>query len=210
MIAKTVAILLADLGVAKSHSRPHVSNDNPYSEAQFKTLKYRPDYPDRFGSVADARRWGRGFFAWYNDQHHHTGLALLTPAAVHTGRAETVRQQRQVVLQQAYQAHPERFVRGQPQPTKLPEAVWINPPPSPADLSAPAPQTAKVASAPDAGQLAASTTLRYTDVRGPEDRATLRSDLSAGPADGVAGQGGYHVIPAHTDPLSGATLSSKR
>ena len=80
MIAKTVAILLADLGVAKSHSRPHVSNDNPYSEAQFKTLKYRPDYPDRFGSVADARSWGRGFFAWYNDQHHHTGLALLTPA----------------------------------------------------------------------------------------------------------------------------------
>ena len=142
MIAKTVAILLADLGVAKSHSRPHVSNDNPYSEAQFKTLKYRPDYPDRFGSVADARQWGRGFFAWYNDQHHHTGLALLTPATVHTGRAETVRQQRQVVLQQAYQAHPERFVRGRPQPTKLPEAVWINPPPSPADLSAPAPQTA--------------------------------------------------------------------
>ena len=212
MIAKTVAILLADLGVAKSHSRPHVSNDNPYSEAQFKTLKYRPDYPDRFGSVADARQWGRGFFAWYNDQHHHTGLALLTPATVHTGRAEIVRQQRQVVLQQAYQAHPERFVRGRPQPTKLPEAVWINPPPNPTDLSAPAPQTAtaEVAAAPGTGQLAASTTLRYTDIRGPEDRATLRSDPSAVPADGVAGQGGDHVIPAHTDPFSGATLSSKR
>jgi putative transposase len=211
MIAKPVTILLADLGVAKSHSRPHVSNDNPYSEAQFKTLKYRPNYPDRFGSVADARQWGRDFFAWYNDQHHHTGLALLTPATVHTGRAEIVRQQRQAVLQQAYQTHPERFVRGQPQPTKLPEAVWINPPPSPADRSAPAPQTAtaKVAAAPGTGPLAASTTLRYTDVRGPEDRATLRSDPSAVPADGVAGQGGDHVSPAHTTPL-GATLSSKR
>jgi hypothetical protein len=100
--------------------------------------------------VADARQWGRGFFTWYNDQHHHTGLALLTPATVHTGRAETVRQQRQVVLQQAYQAHPERCVRGRPQPTKLPEAVWSNPPPNPADLSAPAPQTAtaEVAAAP--------------------------------------------------------------
>ena len=203
MIAKTVAILLADLGVAKSHSRPHVSNDNPYSEAQFKTLKYRPDYPDRFGSVADARRWGRGFFAWYNDQHHHSGLGLLTPATVHTGRAETVRHKRQAVLQQAYQTHPERFVRGQPQPTKLPEAVWINPPPSPADLSAPAPQTAtaKVPAALGADQLAPATALRYTDACGSEDRATLRSDPSAVPADGVAGQGGYPVIPAHTGPF---------
>jgi putative transposase len=147
MIAKTVAILLADLGVAKSHSRPHVSNDNPYSEAQFKTRKYRPDYPDRFGSVADARRWGRGFFAWYNDQHHHTGLGLLTPAVVHTGRAETVRQKRQTVLRQAYQVHPERFVNGLPQPAKLPEAVWINPPQSGAATVAPA------AESPD-GQLA--------------------------------------------------------
>ena len=212
MIAKTVAILLADLGVAKSHSRPHVSNDNPYSEAQFKTLKYRPDYPDRFGSVADARRWGRGFFAWYNDQHHHSGLGLLTPATVHTGRAETVRHKRQAALQQAYQTHPERFVRGQPQPTKLPEAVWINPPPNPADLSAPAPQTAtaKAPAALGAEQLAPATALRYTDACGPEDRATLRSDPSAVPADGVAGQGGYHVSPAHTGSLPGATRSSKR
>jgi putative transposase len=212
MTAKTVAILLADLGVAKSHSRPHVSNDNPYSEAQFKTLKYRPDYPDRFGSVADARRWGRGFFAWYNDQHYHTGLALLTPATVHTGRADTVRQQRQVVLQQAYQAHPERFVRGQPQPTKLPEAVWINPPPSTTEMAAPALPiaTIQVAGAPGADQLAPSNALRYTNTCGPEDRATLRSDPSAGPADGVAGQGGDQVLPAHTGPFPGATLSSKR
>lgn len=101
MIAKSVASLLADLGVTKSHSRPHVSNDNPYSEAQFKTLKYRPDYPDRFASSAAARQWARSFFAWYNDEHHHTGLGLLTPAVVHTGQAEAVRQKRQAVLQQA-------------------------------------------------------------------------------------------------------------
>jgi transposase InsO family protein len=212
MIAKTVVSLLADLGVAKSHSRPHVSNDNPYSEAQFKTLKYRPDYPDRFGSLADTRQWARSFFAWYNEQHHHIGLGLLTPMVVHTGRANTVRQQRQAVLQQAYQTHPERFVRGQPQPTKLPEAVWINPPPSTTEPSAPALQiaTIQVAGAPGADQLAPSTALRYTDACGSEDRATLRSDPSAVPADGVAGQGGYHVIPAHTGPLPGATLSSKR
>jgi len=212
MIAKTVVSLLADLGVAKSHSRPHVSNDNPYSEAQFKTLKYRPDYPDRFGSLADARQWARSFFAWYNEQHHHIGLGLLTPTVVHTGRADTVHQQRQAVLQQAYQTHPERFVRGQPQPTKLPEAVWINPPPSTTEPSAPALQiaTIQVAAAPGADQLAPSTALRYTDACGAEDRATLRSDPSAVPADGVAGQGGYHVIPAHVDPFPGATLSSKR
>ena len=109
MIAKSVAVLMADLGVVKSHSRPHVSDDNPFSEAQFKTLKYRADYPERFGSLADARSWARRFFAWYNDCHHHTGLALLTPADVHQGRAETVRKSRQLVLQRAYRAHPERF-----------------------------------------------------------------------------------------------------
>lgn len=128
MIAKSVAVLMAELGVSKSHSRPHVSDDNPFSEAQFKTLKYRPDYPERFGSLADARSWARRFFAWYNDDHHHSGLALLTPAVVHHGRAESVRSQRQEVLWRAYQAHPERFVKGAPMPAKLPEAVWINPP----------------------------------------------------------------------------------
>lgn len=199
MIAKTVAILLADLGVAKSHSRPHVSNDNPYSEAQFKTLKYRPDYPDRFASVAAARQWARRFFAWYNAEHHHTGLGLLTPAVVHTGQAETVRQKRQAVLRHAYLAHPERFVQGQPQPAELPAAVWINPPPSPTEPPA-----------PDVAQLAAATALRYTDACGAEDRATLRSDPSAAPADGVAGQGGRQTDPAHTETPEGATLSLKR
>lgn len=128
MIAKSLAMLLADLGVTKSHSRPHVSDDNPYSEARFKTLKYRPDYPERFGCAADARAWSRSFFAWYNHAHHHSALGLLTPADVHFGRAEQVFQQRQPVLQMAYKEHPERFVKGLPQPPQLPGAVWINPP----------------------------------------------------------------------------------
>lgn len=128
MISKEVTQLMADLGVTKSHSRPHVSNDNPFSEAHFKTVKYRPDYPDRFGGVADARAWGAAFFVWYNDDHHHTALALLTPADVHRGRAEAVRRERQRVLAAAYAAHPERFVQGLPLVPEPPKAVWINPP----------------------------------------------------------------------------------
>ena len=128
MIAKSVAQLLSDLDVVKSHSRPHVSDDNPYSEAQFKTLKYRPDYPDRFGSMIEARRWAQEFFVWYNQEHHHTNLGLLTPAVVHYGEAERVLQKRQEVLALAYAAHPERFVKGAPVPAPLPAAVWINPP----------------------------------------------------------------------------------
>ena len=128
MIAKPVAQLMVDLGVAESHSRPHVSDDNPYSEAQFKTLKYRPDYPDRFGSPMDARQWAQGFFPWYNNDHHHSGLGLMTPAAVHYGRASQIYTERQRVLQLAYAEHPERFVKGLPAPPALPMAVWINPP----------------------------------------------------------------------------------
>ncbi len=128
MTAKSLALLLADLGVTKTHSRPYVSDDNPYSEAQFKTLKYRPDYPSQFGSLEDARTWAQGFFAWYNNQHHHTGLALLTPTEVHYGRAPAVLEARREVLQAAFQQHPERFVHGLPQPPALPTAVWINPP----------------------------------------------------------------------------------
>jgi putative transposase len=130
MRSKTVALLLADLGVTKTHSRPYVSNDNPYSEAQFKTMKYRPDYPDRFGSIQDARAWARPFFHWYNHEHHHSGLALLTPATVHYGQAQTVIDRRQKVLQAAYAAHPERFVRGVPRLPSLPTEVWINKPQS--------------------------------------------------------------------------------
>ena len=128
MIAKSLAMLLADLGVTKSHSRPHVSDDNPYSESQFKTMKYRPDYPERFGCVIDARTWSRSFIGWYNHEHHHSALGLMTPADVHFGRAAQIRQKRQQVLQMAYEQHPERFVKGLPQPPQLPEAVWINPP----------------------------------------------------------------------------------
>jgi putative transposase len=128
MTSKPVALLMADLGVTKTHSRPHVSNDNPFSEAQFKTLKYRPDYPGRFGCQPDARGWAQAFFRWYNYEHHHSALGLLTPADVHFGRAEAVRAQRQQVLVAAYHKNPERFVKGQPTPPQLPQAVWINPP----------------------------------------------------------------------------------
>jgi putative transposase len=128
MTSKTVALLLADLGVTKTHSRPYVSDDNPYSEAQFKTMKYRPDYPDRFGSIQDARAWARPFFQWYNHEHYHSGLALLTPATVHYGQDQAVLDRRQQVLEAAYAAHPERFVRGIPRPPSLPTEVWINKP----------------------------------------------------------------------------------
>jgi putative transposase len=128
MISRPVAFLLADLGVTKTHSRPYTSTDNPYSEAQFKTLKYRPDFPDRFTSILDARLWGRGFFSWYNHEHRHSGIGLMTPAMVHYGRAEQVREQRASILTAAYAAHPERFVHGPPRPRALPEAVWINKP----------------------------------------------------------------------------------
>lgn len=137
MIAKSVAQLLIDLDVVKSHSRPHVPDDNPYSEAQFKTLKYRPGYPERFGCLVDARIWAQGFFAWYNQEHHHAGLGLLTPAVVHHGQAETVLQKRQQVLDVAYAAHPERFVKHPPVPAQLPVAVWINPPKPAGDTTKP-------------------------------------------------------------------------
>ena len=128
MVAKPLALLLADLGVTKSHSRPHTSNDNPFSEAQFKTLKYRPDYPERFGSSADARVWTHSFFDWYNNEHYHSALGLLTPTTVHYGRAPVVIAARQQVLLQAYAKHPDRFVKGTPLHPALPTAVWINPP----------------------------------------------------------------------------------
>lgn len=128
MTARSLALLLSDLGVTKSHSRPHVPDDNPYSEAQFKTMKYRPNYPDRFGCPEDVRGWGRSFFSWYNFEHHHTGLGLMTPATVHYGQAPQVQAQRQRVLEAAFVAHPERFVRGRPTAPTLPEAVWINKP----------------------------------------------------------------------------------
>ena len=128
MTSKSVAFLLADLGVTKTHSRPHVSNDNPFSEPQFKTLKYRPAFPERFGSIHDARAQGHVFFPWYNTEHHHSGLGLLTPHDVHFGLAEQRVAARAAVLTTAYVAHPERFPAGRPRPATAPTEVWINPP----------------------------------------------------------------------------------
>jgi len=144
MRSKPVALLLADLGVTKTHSRPHVSNDNPFSEAQFKTLKYCPQFPERFGSIEDGRAFARVFFPWYNHEHHHSALGFLTPAVVHFDQAARVRDHRQHVLAAAYVAHPERFVNGRPRPADLPQAVWINPP-AKKSTAQDAPQTTIVA-----------------------------------------------------------------
>jgi putative transposase len=128
MRSKPVAFLLADLGVTKTHSRPYTSTDNPYSEAHFKTLKYRPEFPDRFDSIEQAREFCRGFFGWYNHEHRHSGIGLMTPAAVHHGRAPELHAARGRVLDAAYERHPERFVRRPPVPPDLPTAAWINKP----------------------------------------------------------------------------------
>jgi putative transposase len=128
MKSKPVALLLADLGVTKTHSRPRVSDDNPYSESQFKTLKYSPGFPERFGSIEDARSFCREFFDWYNQEHRHGGIGLMTPAMVHQGVAGAVWDARQEVLRTAFNRNPERFVRGIPSPPNLPTAAWINKP----------------------------------------------------------------------------------
>jgi len=127
MKSKLVAHLLGDLGVTKTHSRPHVSNDNCFSESQFKTMKYRPEFPDRFGSIQDARCFSRGFFHWYNKEHHHSGIALHTPENVHYGLTQVLDEARRQTLLNAFAQHPERFVRKLPEPPLLPAAVWINP-----------------------------------------------------------------------------------
>ncbi|OGR30280.1 MAG: integrase [Desulfuromonadales bacterium GWD2_54_10] len=128
MKSKPVAFLMADLGITKTHSRPHTSDDNPFSEAQFKTLKYRPDFPDRFGCIEDARQFCRVFFPWYNNEHKHTGINLLSPTDVHHCEAESIIASRQIVLNTAYASHPERFVRKMPEHKPMQQAVWINPP----------------------------------------------------------------------------------
>jgi putative transposase len=128
MKSQVVAFLLSELGVTKTHSRPYVSNDNPYSESQFKTMKYRPEFPERFGCYQDAHRFCGEFFPWYNHEHHHSGLGYLTPYEVHYGLAQKRREQRAVVLTEAYERNPQRFVRGLPKPALLPTAAWINKP----------------------------------------------------------------------------------
>ena len=128
MKSQPVAGLLATLGITKTHSRPHVSNDNPFSEAHFKTVKYHPHFPSHFGSLEDALAFCRHFFPWYNHEHRHSALAWLTPASVHAGQGAELLRRRHQVLTAAYQAHPERFVHGAPRLQDLPQAVWINPP----------------------------------------------------------------------------------
>lgn len=128
MRSTEVAELLGSLGVEKSHSRPYCSNDNPYSESQFKTMKYSPEYPERFGSLQDARVFGAVFFWWYNTEHRHSGIAMLTPVSVHYGHAEQILANRTQVLEDAWRRNPERFVNGVPTAGSLPDAVWINKP----------------------------------------------------------------------------------
>jgi putative transposase len=128
MKGKPLSQLLVDLGITRSHSRPHTSDDNPFSEAQFKTMKYHPDYPDRFACLDGARQWARGFFRWYNHDHYHSGLNLMTPGSVHYGEAIAVQQQRQSVMTAAFEICPERFRAGLPQVKGAPTAVYINPP----------------------------------------------------------------------------------
>jgi putative transposase len=128
MTAQPVVALMANLGITKTHSRPHVSDDNPYSEAQFKTLKYCPAFPERFGSIEDAATFCRAFFPWYNQEHRHSGIGLMTPATVHHGKSEVVNQVREAALLVAFSNHPERFVRGTPRPPLVPEVAWINKP----------------------------------------------------------------------------------
>ena len=131
MTSKCTAQLLGDLGVTRSLSRPQVSDDNPFSEAQFKTLKYHPGFPRRFAGIDHATGHCRSFFPWYNTEHRHGGISMLTPHAVHQGLAPAVLEERKRTLEAAWLTHPERFVRGIPKPSPLPEAVWINPPETP-------------------------------------------------------------------------------
>ena len=130
MRSKPVGLLLADLSVTKTHSRPYTSNDNPYSESQFKTMKYRPEFPDRFGCLQDGRKFCGTFFPWYNGEHRHSGIGMMTPQMVHYGTAEKIRDLRQSVLDQAYIHPPERFVHSAPKALELPTQVWINKPKS--------------------------------------------------------------------------------
>ena len=173
MRSKPVGLLLADLGVTKTHSRPYVSNDNPYSESQFKTMKYCPQFPSRFGSAEDGRLFCCGFFDYYNFHHRHSGIGLMTPADVHYGRAEQLTTARRQILLEAQQAHPERFVRGTPQPPVLPPQAWINPPLEKTTLHDAAQAPLAAASIPGVPPFSASRNEILIDV--DVDRADLTS-----------------------------------
>jgi putative transposase len=173
MTSKSLALLLAELGVTKTHSRPSISDDNPFSEAQFKTLKYRPDFPERFGSLEDARAHCRVFFEWYNRAHCHSGIGMLTPHDLHHGLAASRRDERAAVLLDAWTKHPERFPHGRPVPPALPTAVWINKPSLAAAPAEPADQRAP--KGPQAGEAVA-----------------LAEMLNAAVEDGITSAGGVH------------------
>ena len=159
MRSRTVAQLLSDLGVEKTHSRPHVSNDNPFSESQFKTLKYRPEFPGRFGSIQQGRLFGQRFFAWYNNEHRHSGIAYLTPAQVHYGRAREILDARHRVITAAALQHRERFVHGLPKRIEAPSAVWINPPSEKITLQDALQPAISISALPEAGPLKTTATL---------------------------------------------------
>lgn len=142
MTSKSLALLYADLGVTKTHSRPNLSDDNPFAEAQLKTLKYRPDFPERFGSIEDARAYCRRFFAWYNREHRHSGIGMITPHELHHGLGDRTRAARARVLLDAWARHPERFPNGRPIPPALPTAAWINKPSTATANAKPADQRA--------------------------------------------------------------------
>jgi putative transposase len=156
MTSKVLADLMEDLGITKSHSRPSVSDDNPYSEAQFKTMKYGASYPERFASLVDARVWVAGFVDWYTTEHRHEGIGLMPPIVVHQGRAGVVTEARQTTLDGAQATHPERFVRGRPHPPQVPQAVWINPPPPDVCSAAPAASAAPVSLAAPGSRVSAA------------------------------------------------------
>jgi putative transposase len=188
MKAKSTAMLYGDLGITKSHSRPYVSDDNPFSESQFKTLKYRPELPDRFGSLPDARALVAPLMHWYNEEHYHSGIALLTPADLHYGRAAAIIEARQRVLDAAYAAHPERFVRGVPVHQQPPTEVWINPPVKTT--------TATSAAAPPATPSA---------LRGPQREAASPTETIAEPARARTAPRGHEPydhppMPARAEP----------
>jgi putative transposase len=182
MTAKTLAELLLDLGVAQSHSRPSISDDNPYSESQFKTMKYGPSYPERFASLQAARAWMRWFADWYNHEHKHSGIALLPPAVVHSGRAPEVLAKRQQTLNAAYEAHPERFARGWPQVAQLPKQVGINLP-RPATVGEPTTATseAQPAATPASRVSAAQRPLDVAGAVGQADPEVLTVEVTNAP-----------------------------
>ncbi len=185
MRSKPVTQLLADLEVAQTHSRPYTSNDNPYSESQFKTMKYRPDYPQQFRCLEQARAWAQTFFDWYNQHHRHTRLGLMTPATVHGGQVTAIRQQRQQVLDVAYRTHPERFKAGPPEAPQLPAEVWINPPFQLPEVSPP----------PAGGEVRGN-------LESGESCRQLQSDQTHSLLDGLVSVNGREIYPISSNELS--------